>query len=217
MVHAQSGRWDQALTAFTRSLELDSRSPTPWCERAVIRLFTDDVKGFRHDCRELLSRFGKTADPQRAASIARACALAADGGEDIEALRKLAARAVFGPETSQFSHFFLVTKALVEYRAGEYAAVLALEKQLAPRVDGSCSQATVFALLALAHHGLGDREPARKALAQARAILDQKMPDPGQGRPFGEDWRYWLEARLLYREAAALIGPARVAPKGARP
>jgi tetratricopeptide (TPR) repeat protein len=56
-------------------------------------------------------------------------------------------------------------------------------------------------------------EEARAALGHAEAIVSHKMPDPKAGRPFGTSWPFrveefldWLHARILTREAGALLG-----------
>ena len=78
-------------------------------------------------------------------------------------------------------------------------------KRCSPKVGRASNDATVFALLAMAHHRLGQAEAARAALADARATLT-KMPDPAKGQPFGNDWHDWLICQILYREAEELLG-----------
>jgi hypothetical protein len=86
-------------------------------------------------------------------------------------------------------------------------------KRFSPRADGAHLDATGFSVLAMAQHRLGRAEAAREALGHAKAILAAKMPDPAAGRPFAEDWHLsvsdyhdWLHARILFREARALLG-----------
>jgi tetratricopeptide (TPR) repeat protein len=100
-----------------------------------------------------------------------------------------------------------LTKGMTDYRAGRYAEAVTWVGRTPPRVGGVHFDATGFAVLALAQHCLGRAKEARTALGSAQAILAENMPDPGAGRPFGGDWHDWLHARILCREAEALLPP----------
>jgi tetratricopeptide (TPR) repeat protein len=106
--------------------------------------------------------------------------------------------------------WFQLTKALVEYRAGNTAACLEWtikSRANNPKVtfgDRRYPQGTALALAAMAHHRLGHSDEARQALAEANRLMAE-APQPGE-RDLGagqENWQVWA---VLLREAQDLIG-----------
>ncbi|PTX91274.1 serine/threonine protein kinase [Opitutus sp. ER46] len=99
--------------------------------------------------------------------------------------------------------------ALWEYRRGDLARAadwanrcLNYENANEPR------QATARAILAMALRQLGRVEEARSQLATARELIEAR--DKGaanRGTPVQGFWFDWQFARLIYREAAAKVGP----------
>ena len=59
--------------------------------------------------------------------------------------------------------------------------------------------------MAMSNYGLGQVDEAKVALANAQAILRDKMPDPAQGRPFAGEWHDWLHAQILCGQAEAVL------------
>jgi hypothetical protein len=132
---------------------------------------------------------------------------------ELDPIVKLANRAVTGTERHDDYRWFVRAKALAEYRSGHDANAIDWLKRFSPRADGIHSDAQVFALLAMARQHLGQSAAARDDLTRAQAILAKHMPDPAAGRPFGDAFPYrlndchdWLHARILCREACALLG-----------
>jgi tetratricopeptide (TPR) repeat protein len=157
----------------------------------------------------MLARFGKTEVPRVARWIAKTCSLAADAVSDYESILKLADRAVDKKDSLPY-RWFLLTKALAEYRAGRYASAIEWSRQSGPKSAGPQTgyhtDASAFAVLAMAHYRLDEAEEARKALGEAQTILANKMPQPAKGKLFSRDWADWLHAQILCREAEALLG-----------
>jgi serine/threonine protein kinase/predicted Zn-dependent protease len=215
-VYGRSGQRDKAVAALERALELGLDNCNAACDLAALRLDAGDVAAYRRGCRRVLERFGTTDDPGDAAFIARTCALLPFPDGDAERVLKLADRAVTGTEKHPLHTYFQLTKALAEYRAGEFTASVTRLQALAPKADGGREDATAFTVLALAQHRLGQTEEARAALANARAVAAARMADPREGRPFGQDWSDWVHFRILYREAEGLLtgaGTERPAPE----
>jgi hypothetical protein len=102
--------------------------------------------------------------------------------------------------------WFLLTKALAEYRMGRQAGAIGWLKRVAPKANGEHLDAAAFVILALAQHQLVEVEESRAALGRAQAILAKKMPNPAKGERFGVDWHDWLRSQILCRQAEALIG-----------
>jgi tetratricopeptide (TPR) repeat protein len=215
--YARSGRWDEATAAVDRAREL--RPGAQWNQHAgaTLHLHAGDVEGYRRACRELLRRFGRTEDPETAATVARACSLAPGAVADLAPVRQLADRAATGTEKHSRYRNFVLARALADCRTGRPAAAVDGLKGVSPKADGGVIDALMFATLALANHGLGQADEARAALDKARAILASKMPNPDAGRPFGDDWLAWLHCQVLCREAEALLKPARTGQPMGKP
>src|SRR5262249_38512506 len=128
---------------------------------------------------------------------------------------KLAERAVLETEKQWWYRYAVLARALTEYRAGRPAGAAEWLKRYAPREEDMSCGIQAFAVLAMAHHRLGNADEARAALTAAAAVRAARMPDPANGRPFDADWHDWLMAEALYREAEALLprGPG-AGPRG---
>lgn len=208
---ARRGQWARSAVAFEHCLELKPNDDRYWYRCALLRLQTGDIEGYRDACREMLGRFGQTQQAELAARAAGICALAPDAIGDPEGVARWAERAVTDGKTHRYYPYFVLTRGLAEYRAGRLAAAAESLKHLSPRVGGSPFahfDATTFAVLALVDHRLGRDAEARAAAANARAILADKMPDPGKGQHFGDDWIEWLHCQHVCREAEALLARA---------
>ena len=203
---ARSGRWDQALAAIDKAAELEPANHWYVYHAATLHLRAGDVAGYRRACRAMLERFQDTQAPEVADRTAKACLLLPDSVPEFDRVQKLADRAVNGTEKHGSYRWFVFAKGLAEYRAGRHAEAVKWLKRFAPNADGAHIDATVFAVLAMAQHRLGQKEQAHAALHSAQVIFAEKMPDPGAGRPFGGDWHEWLHCQILLREAEALLG-----------
>jgi serine/threonine protein kinase/WD40 repeat protein/tetratricopeptide (TPR) repeat protein len=209
-VYARQGRWSEAAADFARTVELDPNHHLHWYHLAALRLRLGDRQEYRRICRQMLARFGNTDNRRIAERTAGTCALAPDSRIDPGLIVKLADRAVTGAEKHRDYPWFVLAKALAEYRAGHDAAAIAWLNRLGPQVDGVHRDAEAFAILAMANYRLASgggpntprlAEEARSALRHAEAILSQKMRPSGANYPFP----LWLRAQILCREAETLL------------
>jgi hypothetical protein len=95
----------------------------------------------------------------------------------------VALRAVAGTENDRLYYWFVLAKWLADYRAGRHAEAVHWLEQFPPKADGTPWDATKFAVIAMARHGLGRAQEAQASLAKAKTILT-KMPDPAKGQLF---------------------------------
>jgi hypothetical protein len=140
----------------------------------------------------LLDRFGGTINPWTANQVARSCVLGPEGATDPERTVRLAEAAAHGAVESGRADA-LTTLGAALYRAGRCdAAIHRLEEAIQARGEPAIG----WAFLAMAHHGLGHRDEARRWLDRLR-----------EHRPSEDPARFWdeLEARLLRSEAEAVI------------
>jgi tetratricopeptide (TPR) repeat protein len=220
--HVREGEWEEAADDFARVIEANPNEHWYWYVSASLKLEMGDRQGYRRICQEMLARFGKTNRLELAARTAQACLLAPEAVPDLEPVLKLADWIPTGTEKDAYYRWHVLTKAIGEYRAGHYSGAVEWLKRFSPQIDGVHYDATAFAVLAMAKHRLGVvgaesskprlAEEAHAALRHAQTILTQKMPDPKAGRPYGEKWPFrisdfhdWLNARILCREAEALL------------
>jgi serine/threonine protein kinase len=204
--YAAGGQWDKALADHARMVELEPSNHHHWFCSAVLYLYLGDAEGYRRICTGMLDRFGNTTDTTIAERTAKTCSLGPGAGTDPERVLKLADQAVTGKEKHRDYRWFVLARAMADYRAGHFTGAIDWLERLSPRIGGSHLDSAAFAVQALARHRLGRAQEARSALAHSQAILAAKMPNPKAGRPFANDWHDWLRALILCREAEGLLG-----------
>lgn len=206
-IQATLGQWAKAAADYDRWRELDPNEHEAWRQAAYAHVAAGDAAAYRRVCHGLIERFGQTDDPILAERTAKVCSLVPEAVADFHSVEKQAERAVTGTERHGYYHYFILSKGLTEGRAGRHAAAVPLLKRFAPNADrGSDCDAIAFAALAISQHGLGLTDEAGDALAKAKAIMADKMPDPIKGRPFVGNWTDWVHAQVLAREAEELLG-----------
>jgi tetratricopeptide (TPR) repeat protein len=208
------GAWLEASTASKRLVELDPGNANCWFRDAPLRLQVGDVEGYRRDCREMLTRFQSRANHYVADFTAKTCFLLPDSVPDLEPALKLARRSLAGTEKDIAYRWFLVCKALAEYRAGQFDAAVKAVSDVAPVPEGSVLDATSYIILALAQIRQGHPAEAGQTLARARGIRDRNWPQFDRGQRFDDAWDDWLRCDILQREAESLInGKAQPGPR----
>jgi serine/threonine protein kinase/formylglycine-generating enzyme required for sulfatase activity/tetratricopeptide (TPR) repeat protein len=209
---ARQARWREAAEAAGKSLELNPTSVWYWYYDAPLRLKIGEVEVYRRDCREMLARFGKTNDHYTADLTAKTCLLLPDAVRDLKPVLKLARRSLAGTENDITYPWFLLCRALADYRDGQFGAAVADVNQVAPKLNGGPLDATAHVILALAEQRRGHSAAARQALARAQAIQVQEWFRAIRGQQYGGDWGDWLRCEILRREAEALIEGKQAGP-----
>jgi tetratricopeptide (TPR) repeat protein len=200
-VSAFLGRWDVAARAYEGAAPL--AAPTdinPTYRWAHLSACTADAAAYERARRAILDRFANTTDPRTAHDAARACALLPGPSGDPQQLARLVQTAMTDPDAAARARY-QTTKALVDYRAGDFASAAETLAHPAPTAGRSARDASSFSILAMARLRSGNAADARAAADDARRIITAKMPNPENGQIFGEDVYDWLEAQTLCREA----------------
>jgi serine/threonine protein kinase/tetratricopeptide (TPR) repeat protein len=204
--YAFMSQWDKATASYRRAVELNLGGDSESRYRlAALYLYHGDLDNYRVTCSEMLERYAMSNDPHVIDCTAKICLLCPENNHNREQALKLAERNVRETQNHPAYRWFVLAKGLADYRADRLADALARLEQFAPNASGRHADATGFALLAMVHHGLHQDDKARHALASARSVLTSAMPDPTNGRPFGDDWHDWLHSRLLVSEADRMI------------
>src|SRR5262249_7290696 len=161
-----------------------------------------DVEGYRKQCRELLARVPRDANPKTARYTVAACGLMPDAVPDFAPVLRLAEVVAADAGKNGGPYWSWHIRGLAAYRARDHDGViyyLARGTNTAP--ERALSRRP---LRALAEHQPGKGSTAREALAKARMHLTDR-PRAERGQSFGDTWHEWLAGELLLREAERLI------------
>jgi len=131
--------------------------------------------------------------------------LISDFKADAKVLARLAEMAIAGDEQQDWYEWWLLAKGLHDYRTGKYADALTACRESRRRAPASKGQPQALTSLnlvveAMALQRTGDGAGAKRALTQAKSILDFNVT--------GIDaawWQDWQAAHILYREGEELI------------
>ena len=223
--HALANRWDaasarhEALAAvITRADASDSddvsRSLLPASSAVRENGRAEDYERFRQAA---ITRFADTTNPIPAEQVIKASLL---GPADNATLARLAPLAALVADTVEgndpqasrdpyMDAWRCFALSLFEHRGGNYERSLAWAGQcLAYRNSNAPRRISINLLLAMACHHLGREEEARVELAYNRRLVEERFRTPlVAGNPAQGFWFDWINARILLREATALIDP----------
>jgi serine/threonine-protein kinase len=195
-VLAARGRGEEALPGWRTALE-GNPSHDAWYGYAELCLFLGRQDEYRRARRDLLDRFGATANPYVAEPIGRACLLLPVTGDELRQAAALTDRAAAarGSVPPWIYRYFLFAKGLAQYRRGDLTgAITTMEGD-----GGKALKPAPLLVIAMARHRLGREGEARKALAQAALAFDWSAPH-------ADHRDAWIR-HILRREAEAMIVP----------
>ncbi len=216
--HAMQNQWPEAADRFKVLLQidqLDSRDvrTLDYLEYGPALIERGDTNGYESFRQAAAARFTGGSRPF-ADRIVKISLLLPSDPKILKALQPLADATAqsFGTNAEDNADIFLaawssVSLALVEYRRGNYAQAadwcrrcLNYPEYIAPRT------ATARVIIAMSDQRLGKTAEARSQLAQAREIIGDKFKSQlDRGTPVQGFWFDWVFARILLREAEALI------------
>ncbi len=186
---------EKAQAAWREVLALEPRDLQPWDGYAEFSLFLRDEAEYRRTRKELLKRFGSSADPRVAERVGRACLFLRASEDELRQATDLIDRALASERAKPgwLLPYFRFAKALAEYRAGRLECALTL-------LDGDTQQVLGPAprlLLAMVQHRLGKGDAARASFCAAVAayVWDVKT---------ATDREAWM-FHLLRREAETVL------------
>ncbi len=208
---ARLGRWKEAIADLARVLELDSLNHYDWYLLAPLLLEAGDVDGYYKHRREMLAKFGSATDLPIMERIAKASLVLPADGVELETAGKLADAAVTLGKDHEFLPYFQFADGLAHYRSGQFREAVAMQQMAitSPGVPERTAQA--YAVLAMAHHRLGEATEARAALVKAEEMAVALPPKPDD-HDLGRNWQDVLIARQLVKEAEALLGKPAAPP-----
>ncbi len=166
-----------------------------WDGYAEFSLFLRDKAEYRRARKELLERFGSSADPRVAERVGRACLFLPASEDELRQANNLIDRALASEKAKPYwlLPYFRFAKALAEYRAGRLESALTLLDGETLRILGPAPHL----LLAMVQHRLGKVDAARGNFRAAAAsyVWDAKR---------ATDREAWM-FHLLRREAETVL------------
>ncbi len=215
--HALNGRWAQAVDRFSTLITLNQLegidvTSLDYLELGPPLVELGDAAAFDAFRRNAIERFAESPGPF-ADRVLKIALLVPASPAILKALEPYAEVTYRNEkEAHEAADGFrqawsAIGLGLWEYRNGRYAAALDWGRLCIDAPDDNAPRdVTACAIMALAAWQAGDREAARAYLAQAREITVLKHRAPAdRGTPVQGFWFDWSFARILQREAAALI------------
>jgi serine/threonine protein kinase/tetratricopeptide (TPR) repeat protein len=213
---AVNGNWPRAASYYSALIPGDRFEPPllgsqDYLKYAVVLVEMDDRDSYDHFCRESITRFKDTANPEIAERIIKSCLMLPANSGLIAALSPLTNTMVqsMSRDTGWALPWECMSRALFEYRSSNYAEAgrwcnrcLALDQD--PPME---RVAAADAILAMSSHQLGRSKQAQAALAKSREIIEKQWKKPMTDENAGSSWYDWLFARILESQASAMLGP----------
>ena len=215
--HAIHGRWKAASDRFARLLQIDQLDGSDACTLDCLKqgpalIEFGDAVAYERFRQDTISRFAVAPCPFPDRIVKITALLPADE-KTLAILAPLAELTVKSMvEAEGAGEVFqaawrAMSLALLEYRRGNFTKAVDLSQRClafpeynAPRV------ATAHLILAMADHQLGRSHEALAEWNGAREIFESKIkPREDRGSPMQGFWFDWIFARILFREATALI------------
>ncbi len=193
-IMASNGQWGIAAAAFGSAVEHEPDNVSFRYHHMLCLLENGDLPAYRQAAKNLLTKFGKATDPNKANNAAWYCVLGADALPDLNAPVRMAeaALAAFGPEDKRVA---LNTLGAVLYRAGRLdEAIQRLEESV--RTNGGVGVPQDWAFLVMAYWKKENGEAARRWLDKLRSH------NPGAPAGFSPEA---VEIGILRREAEAIV------------
>jgi tetratricopeptide (TPR) repeat protein len=207
-------RWQEAAADAALSLKLQPNDHYCYHTLAGLLAMKRDRPGYEQICKTLLTKFVNATNPFVAERIVQDNLLLPDSGADLELMDRLADAAVALGSGEAAMPYFEACKAMSSYRLGRFPeAIVWGEKATNSSLD--FARAKAYAVLALAHLQLGQKDTAQTMLDKG-GKLAPVFSSKDENEDLGESWVAWLMARVSLDEAAALIHPASEVPRSSQ-
>ncbi len=199
----RQGRWQEAEPDAARAVDLLPTDHYRYHTLVALLAITRSRPAYEQLCKSLLTKFANPTNPYIAERIAQDCLLLPHSGEDLEFLDKQADLAIALGSGSGDLPYFQACKAMANYRLGRFPVAIDWGER-AVKCSTANAQAKAYAVLAMAHWQLGEKDAARAMLAKGEALAPSIQP-ARLAVDLGDSWVAWLMARISLDEAAALI------------
>ncbi|MCX6877976.1 MAG: serine/threonine-protein kinase [Verrucomicrobia bacterium] len=211
--HTVNERWQPACTRYTVLFQMGESNQWDITSLDCLRygaalVEAGDVAGYERFRRAAIAHYATTTNPSWADRIIKISLLTPADSHILRSLDPLAELAATSLEQSgpQFNEGFAAWRAfslaLMKYRQHDDAGAVAMcETSLDFKDPDAALNASVNLVRAMAHFRLGQTDGARSELARSRTMVENYHHD---NNPYGYWWD-WVLARILLREATAVI------------
>jgi eukaryotic-like serine/threonine-protein kinase len=196
------GHWHQAADDYAQAIAHGGTNSWMWLHLAGLHLQQGDTDAYRQCCAAMLARFERSPNAIDANETAWACALGPRAVTDLDAVIRLAEKAVAAHPKQPGSHN---TLGAILYRAGRFSSARAALYDALRLQRGSATPEDAL-FLALTEQRLDHDAAARFWLDKALALLESMNggpPPEGHDRISAQGQRTQL--LILCREAESLL------------
>jgi tetratricopeptide (TPR) repeat protein len=203
----RQARWQEAIATAIVLVEQQTTDQYRYHTLATLLAITRNRPAYETLCQKILATFTNTSNPYIDERIAKDCLCLPDSGVDLNLVDNLADKSVsLGSDHPEALPYFQAAKAMSAYRLGRFAESIEwAEKTLTSSII--YPNAHAYAILAMAHWKLGQKDVARVMLEKGNSLTPNISPSD-KHVDLGDSWVAWLLARISLDEAAALIQPA---------
>jgi len=225
--NVQKGQWKPAAERLLKLVEagqIDKTDMTDDATRELLQVgpvlvLVGDTNNYRHFFHSIIARFSQTKNPVAAEHVVKASILLPvdqETARSLEPLANILEESMAGPPPKSGKEIYMtawraLALTLFEYRRGNHRTAIEWgRKCLAFRSSTPTCIASCHAILAMAHHKLGQSTAATAELAVAQSLIGPTFKNGSRnGLPKGDDqsgfWYDWVESWLLLNEAVAEI------------
>jgi len=202
-VMGRRGRWREAAADAALALENQLTEHYRYHTLAALLAMAGDRPAYEQVCKRLVTKFADSTNPYVSERIAQDYLLLPNSAADLALMDKLADKAVTAGSGTDDLPYFQACKAMSHYRLGNFSEAIAWGEKAAKSSTGF-AQAKAYAILAMAHSQLGQRNEALAALGKGDSLAPAFSPEKGAD-DLGESWVGWVMARVSLDEATKLI------------
>jgi eukaryotic-like serine/threonine-protein kinase len=204
-IMGRRGRWPEATSNATLLLQLQPTDHYNYHRLAGLLVNTGNRPAYEQICQQEVAKFSDTANPYIAERMAQDCLLLPHSGVGLGLVDQLADKAVALGNGNSSLPYFQACKAMSAYRLGRFPEAIEWgEKAIKGPTADAPAPAKAYAILAMAHWQLGQKDAARAMLAKGDSLAPVFLP-ASDTRDIGESWVAWLFARISLDEATELI------------
>jgi tetratricopeptide (TPR) repeat protein len=199
----RQGKWKEAAADASLVVKYEPTGEYRYHTLALLLAITGGRQPYGPLCQKIVAMFTNTSNAYFNERTAEDCLFLPDSGVDLKLMDELAGKSVSLGGTYPDAPYFQVAKAMSTYRLGRFAeAIEWAEKTIKSTII--YPNAHAYAILAMAHWKLGEKDVARLMLGKGESLTPKISPER-ESVDLGDSWVAWLEARISLDEAAGLI------------
>jgi tetratricopeptide (TPR) repeat protein len=211
---ALHGRWKEAAERYSALMEIDKLDKwgavtLDYQACGVVLVESGELDRYEDFCLTTIDNFAATTNGDAAGRILKTCLLMPADKDLIERLQPLgrAAEEYFAAlDARTLPNWATIPVSVWRYRCGDYGKTAQWCRGLNNEDKTSAMVATLHLVLAMSCYQSGQIDEARSQLSKGRAVLESNFKNGLEHGNAGQGmWYDWVFARILLREAAAMI------------